>query len=402
MCEGLHTDTLRIHINNYFYAFYFGYNEMSHSKSLFILIGATILSLILIAGIIDDSITTAALAQQEEKEDEEKEEEDSKDEEEDSSKEEEEKEESEESSSNDDSDSSNEETSSDEQKEEETPTTETPIPNTTAVPEIIPPTQEPIVNLTGDQILNPIPVVDDAIETTTIAEPIIKEEFNATCKCMTTSLGTKPTTPQQPSNQIPVTSANIVDSKSLGQVLDANYTGFYTVSNLLDNKIDDVSFWSQAGKSSFYIKLDNILDQYQVCSAELSVHKPTNAPFLLDIGVTKDYTGVIDQTTEKIQFDKCVKNMDEILMTIENPPNTYISISEIKLFGSKLGTTATPLSPPQTATIPQPTLEPKTEEANKINIQDSIAEISIKNSTVTFKFDPMTATFVQQGGEGVN
>jgi hypothetical protein len=396
MCEGLHTDTLRIHINNYFYAFYFGYNEMSHSKSLFILIGATILSLILIAGIIDDSITTAALAQQEEKEDEEKEEEDSKDEEEDSSKEEEEKEESEESSSNDDSDSSNEETSSDEQKEEETPTTETPIPNTTAVPEIIPPTHEPIVNLTGDQILNPIPVVDDAIETTTIAEPIIKEEFNATCKCMTTSLGTKPTTPQQPSNQIPVTSANIVDSKSLGQVLDANYTGFYTVSNLLDNKIDDVSFWSQAGKSSFYIKLDNILDQYQVCSAELSVHKPTNAPFLLDIGVTKDYTGVIDQTSEKIQFDKCVKNMDEILMSIDNPDNTYISIGELKLFGSKLGAATATQQPQQTTIPPQPTLEPNIEEANKINIQDSKAEISIKNSTVTFKFDPLTATFVGQ------
>jgi hypothetical protein len=384
-----------IHINNgnYFYAFYFVYNEMSRSKSLFIFIGTTILSLILIAGIIeDDSIT--ALAQEDDKE---KEEEDSKDEEEDSSKEEdEEKEESEEESSSNDDSSTEETSSSDEQKEEEeTPTTETPIQNTTAVPEIIIPPQEPIVNLTGDQILNPIPVVTET--TTEESEPI--KEFNATCKCMTTSAATKPTTtPQQPSgsnNQIPVTSANIVDSKSIGQVIDGNYTGFYTVSNLLDNKIDDISFWSQAGKSSFYIKLDNILDQYQVCSAELSVHKPTNAPFLLDIGVTKDYTGVIDQTTEKISFDKCVKNMDEILMTIDNPPNTYISISELKLFGSKLG--AATATPPQTTIPTQPTLEPKTEEANKINIQDSIAEISIKNSTVTFKFDPMTATFVQQG-----
>jgi hypothetical protein len=362
---------------------------MSHSSSTLIILGATILSLILVTG------SVYAFAQQEE--DEEKEE-DEKEEKEESEESEESKEEESEESSKDDDSSSNEETSSsteDEQKEEES--TETPIPNTTAVPEIIipPQQQEPIVNLTGDQILNTIPVT----ETTTIAEPI--KEFNATCKCMTTSAATKPTTTSQQlgsnNNQIPVTSANIVDSKSLGQVIDANYTGFYTVSNLLDNKIDDISFWSQAGKSSFYIKLDNILDQYQVCSAELNVHKPTNAPFLLDIGVTKDYTGVIDQTTEKIQFDKCVKNMDEILVSIENPANTYISIAELKLFGSKLG--AATITTPQQTTIPQPTLEPQTptENANKINIQDSIAEIAIKNSTVTFKFDPMTATFVQQG-----
>jgi hypothetical protein len=360
---------------------------MSHSSSTLIILGATILSLILVTG------SVYAFAQQEE--DEEKEEDEKEEKEESEESEESKEEESEESSKDDDdSDSSSNEETSEQPKEEES--TETPIPNTTAVPEIIiPPTQEPIVNLTGDQILNTIPVT----ETTTIAEPI--KEFNATCKCMTTSAATKPTTTSQQlgsnNNQIPVTSANIVDSKSLGQVIDANYTGFYTVSNLLDNKIDDISFWSQAGKSSFYIKLDNILDQYQVCSAELNVHKPTNAPFLLDIGVTKDYTGVIDQTTEKIQFDKCVKNMDEILVSIENPANTYISIAELKLFGSKLG--AATITTPQQTTIPQPTLEPQTptENANKINIQDSIAEIAIKNSTVTFKFDPMTATFVQQG-----
>jgi hypothetical protein len=358
---------------------------MSHSKSLFILIGTTtILSLILIAGIIDDSITVA-LAQQEE-DDKEKEEEDK----EDSKEEEEQKEESEESSKEEESEESSNEEEQKKEEEESIPETITSVPNTTIIPEIIP---EPILTTTTT--------------TTATEEPQpIKEEFNATCKCMTTSLGTKPTTPtpQQPSgNQIPVTSANIIDSKSLGQVLDTNYTGFYTVSNLLDNKIDDTSFWSQAGKSSFYIKLDNILDQYQVCSAELNIHKPTNTPFLLDIGVTKDYTGVIDQTTEKIQFDKCVKNMDEILMTFDNPTNSFISIGEISLFGSKLDTTEA-ANPPTSNIQPilnqqqqqPPRLEQQTENANKINIEDSKAEISIKNSTVTFKFDPMTATFVQQ------
>jgi hypothetical protein len=123
----------------------------------------------------------------------------------------------------------------------------------------------------------------------------------------------------------------------------------------------------------------------------------------LDIGVTKDYTGVIDQTTEKIQFDKCVKNMDEILMTFDNPTNSFISIGEISLFGSKLDTTEA-ANPPTSNIQPilnqqqqqPPRLEQQTENANKINIEDSKAEISIKNSTVTFKFDPMTATFVQQ------
>jgi hypothetical protein len=374
---------------------------MSHST--LILLGATILSLTLFAGsIIDDY--NAVLAQEEEEEKEEEGKEEDKEEEEESKGGDEEEKESEESSKEEEEskDSSNEEASNEQKEEEETPpTTETPVQNNTnAIPLIPVPQPQPIANLTGDHILNPVPV-PDAIETT-IAEPIIKEEFNATCKCMTIpSSGTPTTTPTTPtqsnSQQIPITTANIVDSKSLGQVIDPVYTGFYTVSNLLDNKIDDISFWSQAGKSSFYIKLDNVLDQYQVCSIEANVNKPTNAPFLLDIGVTKEYTGVIDQTTEKIQFDKCVKNMDEILMTIDNPPNTFISLGELKLFGSKVGATdVTPLSPPQT-TITPPTLEPQTENANKINIQDSIAEIAIKNSTVTFKFDPMTATFVQQG-----
>ena len=382
---------------------------MSHSKPLFIL-GTTILSLILIAGTIDDVTTQFYAFAQEEEEEEEDNKEESKEEEEEEEEESSSKdEEAEESESQESSSNSNEETSSnngERQKEEEEIPTETSVPNNTEIPTIIPSVpQEPIVNLTGDHILNPEPIITAVEE-----EEGVKKEFNATCKCMTTSAAvgeptttTKPTTtptpqPQQPSNnQIPVTSANIVDSESQGQVTDGNYTGYYTVSNLLDNKIDDTSFWSQAGKSSFYIKLDNILDQYQVCSAELNVHKPTNSPYLLDVGVTKDYTGVIDQTTEKIQFDKCVKNMDEILMSFDNPEGSYISIAEIKLFGSKLETQQVS-QPPQQTTIP-PTLEqsPETENANKINIQDSKAEISIKNSTVTFKFDPMTATFVQQG-----
>ncbi|MDF2736338.1 MAG: hypothetical protein K0S93_194, partial [Nitrososphaeraceae archaeon] len=180
-----------------------------------------------------------------------------------------------------------------------------------------------------------------------------------------------------------------------GEVIDPTYTNYYTVSNLLDTIINDKSFWSQAGKSSFYIKLDNALDNYQVCSAELNVYQPKSTPYLLDIGVSQNYTGVLDQTTEKIQFDKCVKNMDEIYMIFDNPSGSYVSISEISLFGSKLGeTTPTTIIPPTLEPTITPTpQQPQTENATKINIQDSNAEIDIKNSTITFKFDPITGIF---------
>jgi hypothetical protein len=360
---------------------------MQHNKilNLVLLFGILVTTTITVS--TNDIAFAAEDAEEEEQKDSEKEETKDEDEEEEGSKDEDKKEESEEGS-----------------KEEESK--EEPVINnndTTQPPELI-------ANLTGDQILNLLePVVNPVEEinttpaeqpiATTTAEPIIDKEFNATCKC--TTIGGKPTTnttpttiaPQGQQEQIPVTNADIQDSKSFGEVIDPAYTNYYTVPNLLDTIINDVSFWSQAGKSSFYIKLDNVLDSYQVCSMELNVYQPKSTPFLLDIGVSQNYTGVLDQPTERIQFDKCVKNMDEIFMIFDNPSNSFISISEIKLFGSKLTAGSTITQP--TPTIIAPTLEPKipTENATKINIQDSTAEIDIKNSTVTFKFDPLTGIF---------
>ena len=279
------------------------------------------------------------------------------------------------------------------EEEQGTPIEEvqTPEPNN-PTPMVLP---EPILNFTQP------PVQNTAVETAT--PPI--EKFNATCSCFTTNENvSNPPPPPTSNQQIPITSANIIDSNSLGQVKDDNYTGYYTVTNLLDNKIDDTSFWSQAGNSGFTIQLDNTLNGYQVCSMELNnIHDPKNVPYFLDVGVSKNYTGIIDQVNEKIQFDKCVRDMNQIVMMF-NKNNLesmdFISIGEIKLFGSKIGVEETP------TTIIPPVLEPVSEEkpttiagyenATRINIQDSTAEIDIKNSTVTFKFDPMTATFVQQ------
>ena len=239
----------------------------------------------------------------------------------------------------------------------------------------------------------------------------IEKQFNATCNCFATNVPeaaiTKtPTTviPQQQQQQesggvggedqqIPITKANIKNSKSFGQVTDPGYTGFYTVSNLLDNTVNDISFWSQAGKSSFYIELDSVMDNYQVCSAELIAHNPKGIPYLLDVGVSKNYTGIIDQMNEQIKFDKCVKNMDEIFMMFDSPDNSYVSIAEMQFFGKKLnGDNNNPTPQEPDPTIPKPPQPaPYKNNMTKINITNSEAEINIQNSTVTFKFDPQTA-----------
>ena len=277
-----------------------------------------------------------------------------------------------------------------------------------------------LLNFTNDQLLNfSQPVASTAVETNTEqAQPVAQQEqFNATCSCFTDSLTGKPTTPPlsntpnqpQQQGQIPITIADIIDSESLGQELDPVYTDYYKVSNLFDNVINADSYWSQAGFSGFAIEFNGILDQYQVCSIELNnIYNPKNTPYVLDIGVSKNYTGVIDQVNEKIQLDKCVRDMNQMVMMFNKDnlqSKDFISIGEIKLFGSKLGTTVMPpTTSPEQPIIPPPLLEqpeqPNTivpyENATKINIEDSTAEIDIKNSTVTFKFDPLTATFVGQ------
>lgn len=248
----------------------------------------------------------------------------------------------------------------------------------------------------------PVTIPTTTIPTTTVEEEPKKENMQLSCNCTTNDIKTfKPTTTttaaptieqQQEEQQIQITPQDIISSKSTGEVIDEAYTGFYTVSNLFDNLINDYSFWSQAGKSSFTIQLDNILDNYQVCSAELSVHDPKNTPYSIDIGLGKTYTGIIDQMTETIQFDKCVKNIDEITMTFDPPNGDFISIGELKMFGKKLVTGGDDDGQQQPQPLPKPPQPaPYKNNATKINIKDSTAEIDITNSTVTFKFDPQSA-----------
>lgn len=366
--------------------------------------GILLLSLILVVTTSPQQIVFSA-SDDDEKEEEEKEESEDK---EDETKDEEDKEEEE--------SEDKEEKEKDEPKEETNTTTEEqPQPPLTLTP------PEPIINLTTEGQMFTTTSAPPVLETTTATIP---EKLDLTCNCTTTTtknkelLGAHPSVQQQqqqqqepepqgtmgPLQQIPISIANIVSYKSLGKIVNADYTGNYSVPNMFDNKINDVSFWSQYGtKSGFIINLDNTLDGYQVCSIDVTVHNPKGVNYVLDIGLAKNYTGVIDQTIEKIQFEKCIKNIDELTMIFDSDKK-YISIAEIKLFGNKLG--AATATVPTTETKPStliPVLEPpiqsQEEQVNKINIEDSKAEIDIKNSTVSFKFDPLTATFVGQNAE---
>ena len=82
--------------------------------------------------------------------------------------------------------------------------------------------------------------------------------------------------------------------------------------------------------------------------------------------------------------------MDQILMIFNSGnlvSNDFVSIGEIKLFGSKLGAEGA-VEPPSTQLPPQ---GGPYKNATKINIANSEAQIDIKNSTIILKFDPDAA-----------
>jgi|SRR5215212_9781268 len=230
------------------------------------------------------------------------------------------------------------------------------------------------------------------------------------CNCTlikqnTTTPPPLPTAPavQQPSQQLEqiILSSRINDYKVVGgAVTDPAYTNAFSPNHVFDNLIDKDSYWSQSGKAGFIATLDKPLSEYEVCSAQLTVYQPKNVPFTLKLGTQLTYNGVIDSKSKDIVFDQCVRNVDTISMAFD-AGNDFTSLAELKLFGKKISITPPPVAvtaPVQQEVIPElePTI-PQTQGTGKtITIEDSTAEIDIKNSTVTFKFDPLTATFVGQ------
>lgn len=268
-----------------------------------------------------------------------------------------------------------------------------PYANVTAVVDAVPEPPEPILNLTGDHILNPIPVVVSAEE---------QESLNLNCNCTTNNTETlKRTQTPPPSLQPPLLSQSqpptqvveeqiiiptdsLKSMKATGEITDQAYTDFYHVRNVLDNTINEFSYWSQYGvNAGFNIHLAKPIKDYEVCSVKINSANPKNIPFTLNIGSSgKNYTGIIDETVEKITLDKCVKNVNKISMSFD-AIEKYISIAELELFGIK---TPSPL----------PELEPAEDKDQQvINITDSTATINIRNSTVTFSLD--ANSIIQQG-----
>ena len=380
---------------------------MTNNKPIFYF-GTTILILTLLATVagstpqnyfLDDHIPQFIFAQEDEGEEKEEEEEP-----EEESKEEEEEEEEQESGSEEEG----------EQQPEEEPTAEEQTNVSVVTNETIQETAQQIIEkelaLAGITSPNETPPVSTPPPEETISpppQPVTNEmQFDATCNCTTMKPTQQPVmqpvSPQQQNNviqQIPLTAANILSQKSLGKVIDPIYTSYYTVANLFDSKTDDTSFWSQAGNSGFSIRLDGTLNDYRVCSIELNnIPNPKNVPFILDVGTSQNYTGILNQVNQRIQFDSCITNMNQIVMIFNkgNPQSEdFISIGEIKLFGSKLGAVtpaaATASSTPTTTMSPSQQLEQPYKNATKVNISNADAQIDIKNSTITFKFDPSAA-----------
>src|SRR5215218_6412651 len=187
-------------------------------------------------------------------------------------------------------------------------------PSVVAEPE---PTQQPIIN---NQTIDPM-IVNN---TSSIPAPSAAATTTINCNC-TSPPPTIPTPqPSQPQEQqqpnlehIVIDPNNIADTKSTGEITDLAYTGEYVVKNVVDNVIDETSFWSQEGDNSgFSISLVNPLYEYEVCSVEIDSKDPENVPFTLDLGIdNKVYTGVLDSETKKVELDKCVKNVNIISMT---------------------------------------------------------------------------------------
>jgi hypothetical protein len=236
-----------------------------------------------------------------------------------------------------------------------------------------------LANLTNDHITNAAPPND--------------------CNCTVVQPPTPtPTPPVVTGLEQIILSNRIIDYKVLGgSITDPRYTTHFGLKNAFDNIINNTSYWSQSGKVGFTITLDRPLSEYEVCSASIDVYKARNIPFTLKIGTAPDYNGVLDSLSKNIVLDKCITNVNSVSMYFDSGKD-FTSLAEIKLFGKRLANLSPPVQTPVLPSLPEnmPVLEPNTSAGQKIEIKDSTAEINIKNSTVTFKFDPLTATFVGQ------
>ena len=177
---------------------------------------------------------------------------------------------------------------------------------------------------------------------------------------------------------------------------DKIYTNYYNPVNAFDNQINDKSFFAQNGPSGFKVNLkEEIKDP--ICSAELNVKNPNNAPFNLTLG---DITFKGKTMNESVipfatKFnDKSIEDVDSISMNFATPIETWTLVSELKLFSDD------DVNPPPLecdegyhlengVCVKDGTPPPITPNngTNVFNISDSNTTLAIKNSTVTLDID---------------
>lgn len=195
--------------------------------------------------------------------------------------------------------------------------------------------------------------------------------------------------------QIIIGNTGMIDKfKSVGDYEGENYTKIYTPVNVVDNLINDYSFWGQFGKSSFTIELKEKLEN-PVCSVEINTYNPKNTPFELQFN-DKIFQGVLDKQVIPMTFENCVEGVDSMSMRFD-ADGKWTVLSEVKLFSNE----EVDIPPVECdkgyhmengvcvpdVIDPPPTPEPVDSNATNINIIDSNATLNIINSTIKLQLE---------------
>ncbi len=142
------------------------------------------------------------------------------------------------------------------------------------------------------------------------------------------------------------TNNNFKSIDSFGKWNNTDYTSFYNVKNLYDNLTNTWSFWSQLGNAGWAVNLNQPL-QPLVCSIEIDVYKPKNAPFTFELGNDErvaSLDGILDNSKETIFVEGCMKDVNRMGFNTNPGPGNWSSLSEVKLFSNT--TTVPPVEPP--------------------------------------------------------
>ena len=199
----------------------------------------------------------------------------------------------------------------------------------------------------------------------------------------------------------------IKDTEAFGQFNQSYYSDEYTVRNLFDNQINNVSYWSELANSGIAALFSKPLPN-SICNLEYHVYNPQNTNYNLNIispNKTIDYNGKLESSVEKINIENCISNATQISTTFDAGPETWTTISEIKLY-----TNETVVVPPPEPCLPGFSKDPTTGQCvpnpdtntTRISIINSMAVMDITNSQVLLNADRDTKVVINMTGAEVS